>query len=225
MDAPDTAAAFRPATFGEAAAVVGICFGLFIVWSVSAAADGFSVTGGFSDAAFASTIALELLLGGTALAMLRWRGHVLAQLLPMPDWRGTGLGVLLCIACLAAWVVVSTTLVDTRDYAAQPIARMVAMSRPSLAMVVLASAINGVYEETFLVGYLVRGFSALGAPLALGISTLVRLLYHVYQGPVGALSVVVFGLVVGLFYWQTRRLWPVAVAHALQDVVAFSYSG
>ncbi|MED5619757.1 CPBP family intramembrane glutamic endopeptidase [Ideonella sp. BN130291] len=211
------------ATPAEAGAVVAICFGLFIVWSLSAAAAGFQTGTGFSDAVFTETIAIECFLGSTALWFLRGRGHSVRTLLPLPTWWGTLLGVALCFACLVGWGLVSP-LFSVAEQAAQPISQIMAVSRPSLTMIVLASMVNGLYEETFLVGYLVRGFSGLGASLALGISLLVRLLYHVYQGPIGALSVVVFGLVVSLFYWRTRLLWPVVVAHALQDVIAFTYA-
>jgi membrane protease YdiL (CAAX protease family) len=87
-------------------------------------------------------------------------------------------------------------------------------------MVLLASAVNGVYEETFLVGYLVRGFRHRGAAAAVGVSVLVRLLCHLYQGPLGALAAVVFGTLAGAFYWRSRWLWPVAFAHMLQDLIS-----
>jgi membrane protease YdiL (CAAX protease family) len=209
--------------FAEAAIVVAICFGLFIAWSLAAAAEGTPPGQRFSDAAFLEMIAIELCLGGTALWFLRLRGHSIRALLPAPSWGGSAAGVGLCLACLLAWMLVSG-LFSPADYAAQPIAQILERSRPSLAMVLLASVVNGIYEETFLVGYLVRGFAALGPGLALGLSVLVRLLYHVYQGPIGSLSVVVFGLVVGAFYWRTRALWPVVFAHALQDVIALSYA-
>jgi membrane protease YdiL (CAAX protease family) len=47
------------------------------------------------------------------------------------------------------------------------------------------------------------------------------MLYHIYQGPVGALSVLVFGLVLSLFYLRTGRLFPVVVAHVIADVAPF----
>jgi uncharacterized protein len=212
------------ATPAEAGTVVAICFGLFIVWSQSAASAGFQTGTALSDATFIETIVIECLLGGAALWFLRGRGHSLRALLPVPTWWSTVVGVALCFGCLVAWGLVSP-LFSVAEQAAQPISPLVAASRPTLTMIVLASVVNALYEETFLVGYLVRGFAGLGASLALGISLLVRLLYHAMQGPVGALSVVVFGLVVSLFYWRTRMLWPVVVAHALQDVIALSYHG
>lgn len=46
-------------------------------------------------------------------------------------------------------------------------------------------------KRRFWLGYLVRGFAAVGASFAIGLSLLVRVLYHLYQGPLGAVSVLV----------------------------------
>jgi membrane protease YdiL (CAAX protease family) len=225
MDTPPADPSAQPtATLPEAAIVVAICFGLLVFWSMTIAGAGFEVAGAFTDAAFLQTILLECSLAAVALWYLALRGYSVRRLLPSPTWWGTVLGALLCAACLLAWNLVGLAI-SPGDYAAAPIARAMAGSRPSVVMVVAASVVNALYEETFLVGYLLRGFAPFGAALALGLSVLVRLLYHAYQGPVGALAVVVFGLVVGVFYWRTRLLWPVAAAHAMQDIVAFAYPG
>jgi membrane protease YdiL (CAAX protease family) len=96
-----------------------------------------------------------------------------------------------------------------------------ATARPSLAVVLLLSVVNGLYEEVFLLGYLMKGFRHRGASFALGLSLLVRVLYHLYQGPHGALSIAVAGLVFGVFYLRTGWLWPVVFAHMLADTLPF----
>ena len=60
------------------------------------------------------------------------------------------------------------------------------------------------------------------AVAAVGVSLLVRVLYHLYQGPMGAISVLGFGLILSLYYVRTQRLWPIVVAHILADVLAFA---
>ena len=219
MPAPEPR--FPSATPAEALAVVAICFGWFIFLSLSAVAAGFPRGGAFSDAAFAQIIATELALGGAALALLRARGYPIGQVLPSPSVRGSVLGfALLAVALLAWWLVAA--LFPGSAFERQPIADIMAGSSVSAPSVVALGIVNGLYEETFLVGYLVRGFREQGPALAIGLSALVRLLYHLYQGPLGALSALVFGVVVSLFYWRTGRLWPVVFAHALADVIAFS---
>ncbi|QNA98673.1 CPBP family intramembrane glutamic endopeptidase [Massilia sp. Se16.2.3] len=165
---------------------------------------------------------LELVLGALALAFLRARGYRISDTLPSPSWRGLQEGLLLYAAAAAACFVVGW-LVPSRSDLVQPIAQMLTNAKPSLVVVLLVSMLNGLYEETFLLGYLTRRFATLGASLAVGLSVLVRLLYHLYQGPSGAVSVVVFGIVLGAVYWRTRRLWPAVVAHSVADLVGLAF--
>ncbi len=206
----------------EALAVVAICFGWFIFDSLMAVVAGFPPgAAAFSDDAFLEIIVIELVFGAIALGMLRARGHSLAALLPAPSLRGCVEGVVLLVVALLAWSLVGS-LFSGSEFARQPIAQMAARNSVSAPFVIALGMVNGLFEETFLVGYLLRGFRTLGPSFAIGVSVLVRLLYHLYQGPIGALSVLVFGVVVSLFYWRTGRLWPVVFAHALADALAFS---
>jgi membrane protease YdiL (CAAX protease family) len=43
--------------------------------------------------------------------------------------------------------------------------------------------------------------------------------YHIYQGPAGAASCFVFGLAYGLVYLRVRRVWPLALGHALYNML------
>lgn len=80
---------------------------------------------------------------------------------------------------------------------------------------------NGAYEEVFLLGFLLRGLRGYGLGMALGVSLLVRMLYDLYQGPLGAASVFAYGAVVSLYFVSSNRLFPVVFAHALGDIVPF----
>lgn len=203
----------------EAAAVIAICFGWFILGSIEAVAKGFPPGGSFDDGALADLVFFEIGAGAMALWVLRARGYSLAALLPAPNWQGCLVGTALCGAGLLVWQLVGSAF-PVADLARQPISEMAGRTGVSLPVVVAMGMVNGLYEETFLVGYLVRGFRVKGAAFAIGLSLLVRVLYHLYQGPIGALSVLVFGLVLSLFYWRTRWLWPVVFAHALADTWA-----
>jgi membrane protease YdiL (CAAX protease family) len=46
--------------------------------------------------------------------------------------------------------------------------------------------------------------------------------YHVYQGPLGTLSILAFGLIIGTYYWRTRALGAVAITHILADLIALA---
>lgn len=206
---------------GEACCVIAIAFGWFITASLSAVASGFPTSGSFSDASLIGLMLTEVILGAFALLFLRFRLYPIKEFIPSPTLTGSAHGALLCATALALWFVLEQALF-TGDLDGQPIAEILNNARPSLLVVVALSMLNGLYEEAFLLGYLVRGFAPLGAYFAVGLSMLVRVLYHLYQGPVGALSVLVFGCVVSLYYWRTGRLWPAVFAHTLADVIALT---
>ena len=50
----------------------------------------------------------------------------------------------------------------------------------------------------------------------------IRMPYHVYQGPLGTLSILAFGLIIGTYYWRTRALGAVVVTHILADLIALA---
>jgi membrane protease YdiL (CAAX protease family) len=202
----------------EALGIVTLCFGWFIVGSLWSVGAGFR-NGAITDASLFSLIGFELFVGPIALLILRSRGYAMrGGVLPSPSWRGCVVGALLYVACVLASV---AALAPFASDTAQPITRMMETARPSLAMVLALSVINGLYEEVFLLGYLQRGFQPWGASFALGLSVLVRVMYHLYQGPYGALSIAVTGVIFGAFYLRTGWLWPVVFAHMLADTLPF----
>jgi membrane protease YdiL (CAAX protease family) len=81
--------------------------------------------------------------------------------------------------------------------------------------------VNPIFEETFVCGYVITVLKDRSdASTAVTISTAIRLLYHLYQGPLAFFGIVPFGLVVGAWYARSGRLWPVIVAHGLGDFIA-----
>jgi membrane protease YdiL (CAAX protease family) len=200
--------------------VTALCFGWFILGSIQAVAAGFP-SHPFTDGAFYGIIASEVMLAAAAFGYLHVRGHDLAHFIPTPTVAGSVAGVGLFVAgSLAAWAL--TSMVGNNSSATQPIEHMVADATISFAPLVGLSLVNGLYEETFLVGYLQRALDASGASFAVGVSLLVRVLYHLYQGPVGAVSVLGFGAVLSLYYLRTKRLWPLVFAHILADLLGFA---
>ncbi|WP_395005649.1 CPBP family intramembrane glutamic endopeptidase, partial [Undibacterium sp.] len=208
-------------SFAEASILIAIAFGNFIIVSIDAVASNFPTSGSFSDNTLAYLILIEFIFGGLALLFLRFCGYSIRELLPRPTWKGSIHGAILCVFALFTWSLIEPVF-SNRFLESEPIAIIVSNARPSLIYVIAVSALNGLYEEFFLLGYLVRGFASKGASFAIGFSIFVRLLYHLYQGPVGAVSVVVIGLVFSLYYWRTRSLWPVVFAHILVDVIGLA---
>ncbi|KAF0849610.1 CPBP family intramembrane glutamic endopeptidase [Nocardia caishijiensis] len=90
--------------------------------------------------------------------------------------------------------------------------------------VLLASACaNSVAEEVIVVAYLITRLRKLGWSdnKSLLASALLRGSYHLYQGLGGGLGNIVMGLIFGRYWQRTNRLWPLILAHALIDAVAY----
>jgi membrane protease YdiL (CAAX protease family) len=199
--------------------VTAICFGWFILGSVQAVASGFPAVP-FNDSFFVGLIATEAIFGTAAIGYLQARRYDIAQLIPAP----TAIGCFVGLVLYAATVIVSWPLesVFRPAYAVtQPIEHMVANASISFLPLLAASVVNGLYEEVFLVGYLQRALEGSGSAFSIGGSLLVRLLYHLYQGPSGAASMLGFGLVLSLYFVWKKKLWPLVFAHIFADITGF----
>nr|WP_148302313.1 CPBP family intramembrane glutamic endopeptidase [Tomitella biformata] len=88
---------------------------------------------------------------------------------------------------------------------------------------ILAAIANSAAEETLVVAYLLTRLRRLGfSPnAALAYSSLLRAGYHLYQGVGPGLGNLAMGLIFGRYWQRTGRLWPLIIAHALIDVIAF----
>jgi membrane protease YdiL (CAAX protease family) len=203
----------------EAAVIVVICFGMMIVLSLQAVATGFPSTP-FSDAGMMWLAGTELVLAMAALLFLGARGFSIGTLLPEPTLWGTLLGALVYGTAWIAGALVTLPFIYAMPE--QPYVGMVGNAVLSGPVVVSFAMVNATFEEVFLLGVLVRGLRGFGLSVAVGVPLFVRLLYHLYQGPVGALWVMAFGLVMTLFYVRSGDLWPPVFAHILGDIVPFA---
>jgi membrane protease YdiL (CAAX protease family) len=92
-----------------------------------------------------------------------------------------------------------------------------------IPVLLLVAFANGWAEEVIVVGFLITRLRQLRVnPVAAVLaSSVLRGVYHLYQGFGAGLGNLAMGLVFGYVYLRTGRLWPLIVAHALIDSVAF----
>ena len=167
----------------------------------------------------------QLLAWGALGVYLLWRsGFSLPQIgLSRPRWRpdllgGLGLAVLIGLPGLAFYLLARILGLNA---SVEPAELYDTWWRiPVLLLVAFA---NGWAEEVIVVGFLFTRLRQLKvSPVAAVILTsLLRGLYHLYQGFGAGLGNLAMGLVFGYVYVRTGRLWPLIVAHALIDAVAF----
>jgi membrane protease YdiL (CAAX protease family) len=92
----------------------------------------------------------------------------------------------------------------------------------SPGVAILASVANPVAEEFLYLGFVANALRKEGVGVALSVSVLLRVLVHLYQGPLAFVTNIPVGAVLAIYYLQTRRIWPAVVAHGFLDLVALS---
>lgn len=219
---------FSPVT--EFFVVIGICFGYFIFVSITWALSphGGSLTTPaieFTNAELIHILVLETVLA-TAAALLLWvRGWQVADFNIRPSWIGCGAGLLLVGIDDSVYKVLYRIYFETTSYtasAAEAISEVLPSDELSLILVLAVSILNPFFEEIFVVGYVIKAMDKLdNAFLAIGISTVIRTLYHLYQGPFAYISILPLGILFGYVYWRWRNLWPLIFAHGLLDYFGF----
>jgi membrane protease YdiL (CAAX protease family) len=84
----------------------------------------------------------------------------------------------------------------------------------------LKESANGFTEELVTRAYLITRLEVLlrSRMAAVFLSATAFASYHAYQGPAGLVGAFLFGLAFGLAYLGVRRVWPLALGHALFDI-------
>lgn len=167
----------------------------------------------------------QLSAWGALAVYLLWRSGIALKSIGLgrPRWRpdllgGLGLAALIGLPGLALYQV-ARILGMNADV--QPAELYDTWWR--IPVLLLTAFANGWAEEVIVVGYLLTRLRQLRVnPVAAVVgSSVLRGLYHLYQGFGAGLGNLAMGLVFGYVYLRTGRLWPLIVAHALIDAVAF----
>jgi len=163
---------------------------------------------------------LEVLTGCAAGAVLYIRFWSISHFQINMGWLQTLIGVvvlagdlllqyaalILLKAVYASDVVISTGFV---------------ISKISLVVAIVISFVNPIFEEVFVVGYIVQSLrNKHDAIYVVTLSATIRLLYHLYQGPI-AIGIFFLGILHAYFYWRWKSLWPLIFAHCAINFMSF----
>jgi uncharacterized protein len=207
----------------EFCVVVALAFGPFIVRSLLVALRIVAPPYvGHAASGLLHTVSFEIVVLAIVLPFLRIRGWTFGKIGLHPTFRDTGVGVLLFVAIYVVWYFVwASTVILSPDTAAGILATPVVTGRVPFAISLAIGFINPFFEEVMVSGYVMTALGREKNPsLAINASVAIRVLYHLYQGPQGVLSIIPFGLIFSFWYARTGRLWPLVVAHALADLLA-----
>jgi membrane protease YdiL (CAAX protease family) len=159
---------------------------------------------------------------------LRTRDWTLARVGLRPTAKDSLIGVGLNIASYISYAALFILMTSLWPAIAQSVGATNLVDRNlDLPLIIAVCIVNPLFEEGFLCGYVMTVLKERrGMLTAINVSVAIRLFYHLYQGPLGVLSITPLGLIFSYWYARTGRLWPLVVAHALADLVGFlAYTG
>ncbi len=206
--------------------VVAAAFGWFAfgsIASIGARASGPMIT----EAHLTGVLVYEVIALLVLTSFLVARGWTPERIGLVPSWRSSAVGFMVAalayVAYLVVWVAafsIFPSSVESTDSAP------LVASGMGLGTVLAVSTLNPLFEELFVCGYLITVLKeARGFWFAVNVSAGVRLVYHLYQGPLAVVSILPLGLIFGYWYARTKQLWPLVVAHAAFDLVALLWYG
>jgi uncharacterized protein len=165
-------------------------------------------------------VAIGVVLGW----FLKIRGWTLEKIGLGVTMRGTSWGLYLFVQCLVALFAIGGVARLSFDLDFDGLVdRLPATEDLNMQVVFISSVVGATFEELFVAGYVITALSATRGPwTAINVSTGLRVLYHLYQGSLGVLTIVPLGLLFGWLYVRTRQLWPLILAHVLLDVAGFA---
>lgn len=204
----------------EFTTILVVSFGYYVIASLVTLIRGirrFEMT--TADAVW--MIVFQLLVLSVVALILRIRGWDRTRVGLRFSWGAALAGIPLFIFYLLIYWMTATIVLLVVPGARTMWAFQFTTLAPFWLMLVMI-AVNSVFEELLVTGYVVSALSHRGAAFAITASTLLRFSYHLYQGPLSSLGVIPLGLLFGALFWQRRTLWPLMVAHTIANIVAFS---
>jgi membrane protease YdiL (CAAX protease family) len=92
------------------------------------------------------------------------------------------------------------------------------------AAILLGLVLNSFAEEFAMRGYAMRRIAQFSRSFGqtLIVPALLFASYHFYSGLGHVIVVFGHGLVLGLAYWWTRRIWPTIIAHTLYNLALYA---
>jgi len=195
----------------EFALVMFLGFGLSFVFQVWSVARHEPIA--FTNALFLWSIIWEMAILGIVLWIGRLRGWSLTTFGSRISWKNTGAGFLLFVVVVLAMAAIDVPL----THVIHPQEPQITANGLTLPFIILLSLVNPIFEEVLEAGYLIHVLKRFGMWPAILASGLLRGILHMYQGAVGAAALFTFGTIFALVYWRWRQLWPLIVAHALDD--------
>jgi membrane protease YdiL (CAAX protease family) len=196
--------------------VLLIGFGVSIVYEAWSIAHRYVVV--MHDRTILASLVVELLELGIILWIGRIRGWSISTFGWRISWQWTAAGILLFFTVTTVKI-----LVAIAAYSIHPRQPGFVVAGLTVPVIILLTLINPFFEELLEAGYFIHSLRGHGMwPVVLATS-IFRGILHLYQGIDGATAIFAGGVLIGIAYWRWRQLWPLVIAHCLDDFLGLLY--
>jgi membrane protease YdiL (CAAX protease family) len=202
----------------ERIVILLVCFGYLTLSSALAVVSGERAFL-YDNAVVAFGLGVELALGFIAALLLARRGWTASDFGFRVSVGSTIAGIGLFAFTMLVCTFVYMAAVQTPLLHGWPSFTMSLTASP--ALILLFMVVNSFFEEGFVAGYVIEAARGGDIAFAVSVSTVVRLLYHTYQGPAALTSIVPIGLIFALAYLRWRNLWLLIVAHTAINLLSW----
>lgn len=200
--------------------IVSLCFGYFVVTSATL------LLRGIHEYKLTTPVVIRGIVVETAIMVIAgWILHLRGWTFRRLGFQFSWLGILAGVPLFLVYIVLywgGYLLVVGINPAAQHLQVVTMVPAAPAALFVLLIIVNSIFEEEAAAGYVVSALEKQGMALSITASTLIRFLYHLYQGPMAMIAVLPLGLLFALVYWRWRNLWPLMTAHTIVNVLSFA---
>jgi membrane protease YdiL (CAAX protease family) len=193
---------------------------LWFLYGLTGPADVSSTV--INDSSLYALVQYEIIALLLIALFLKYRGWSIRDFNIQITWKLTGAGIFLAIfyyfiyylICIIVGILFGPFENAWNDQAT-------VNTSLSTAAILTISIINPIFEESLVVGYVLKALRyRKGVWYAINVSIIIRLLYHLYQGPLVAIAIVPLGWLFAYIFARWNRLWPLIVAHGLLDFIA-----
>ena len=204
-----------------------VAFGFTVphsLWALLSPESLASRTPPITNEALHRIVRYELVVMVILIPFLRVRGWTRERLGIQPTVKDSLWGVGILLGYYLAFFILVTVLANVWPQAVLAASRVRLNGGPfDWPSITAVSLVNPVFEEVFVCGYVITALrERFGTTAAINVSAGIRVFYHFYQGALGVLGIVPMALLFAYWFARTGRLWPVIVAHALQDFTALA---
>jgi membrane protease YdiL (CAAX protease family) len=143
-----------------------------------------------------------------------------------PEWmdiiRGISLIVIVMVAARFATIFFQISYHNHLGHYLQPRSTHGVIGVGISALSIVFVFVNPFFEELIVRGYTISEVTALGGSrnLAIFLSVLIQMSYHVYQGLLRCVALTVVFTIFSVYFSKTRRIAPVVLAHFWSDASA-----